>query len=163
MFIKAAFFWECGLMWPWAVGGLLTIFFCLLRAWSSPFKFTSQLFFLSSFCLPSDPSSSSKRLMPVFLVRDCRLELSGLAGAPLAGVMSPIRSTRAEPGADRAHVLTSFWADVWDNTFTCTYLAVVWLCHLLIPPPLLPSVCTGWWPESGCHWPVRYPLQMKDK
>lgn len=54
--------------------------------------------------------------MPAFWVRDCRPELSQLDGAVLADVLSPIRSTRAEPGAARAHLLTICWTDVWDNT-----------------------------------------------
>lgn len=55
-------------------------------------------------CLPSDMSSSSKRLMPVFWVRVCRLECSGLDAAVPADVLSPIRSTRAElvlPSSDK--------------------------------------------------------------
>lgn len=48
--------------------------------------------------LPSDIISSSKRLMPVFWVRVCRLEVSGLDGAVPADALSPIRSTSAEPG-----------------------------------------------------------------
>lgn len=89
---------------PQTVQPLLTLFFwfLLLRAWSSTFIFTSQLFFLSSLCSPSDASSSSKRLMPAFWVRDCRPELSQLDGAVLADVLSPIRSTRAEPGCGQS-------------------------------------------------------------
>lgn len=82
----------------------LLFFLCLLRAWLSPSIFTSQLLFSPCFfslCLPSDASSSSKRLMPVFCVRVWRLDASWLDGAVLADVFSPIRSSRAEPGAEK--------------------------------------------------------------
>lgn len=99
--------------------------------------------------------------MPVFSVRVCSLGVAGSDGAVLAGVLSPIRSSRAEPGEEREHLFMILSTD-WKRTHTCTYWAVAWLCHLLLHPPPAPAACTGWWPESGCRWLVRYPLQMEE-
>ena len=55
-------------------------------------------------CLPSDMSSSSKRLMPMF----CWLD-----AAVLADALSPIRSTSAElllPDVDREDPTVSLWS-----------------------------------------------------
>lgn len=134
-------------------------------------------------CLPSDMSSSSKRLMPMFCVRFCRLEASGLDDAVLADALSPMRSTSAElllPDLDREYpsvilscteMLSKHWRmpvhtslPAWKLTHTCTYLVVkAWSHHPLTHPPPLPAVCTGWWPVSGCHWPVRYPLKAEKR
>lgn len=81
--------WGVFLMLTWFFFGLLKntwiIYVCIYKP--------AELFFL---CLPSDMSSSSNRLMPMFWVRVCRLEGSVLEDAVLADVLSPIRSTSAE-------------------------------------------------------------------
>lgn len=50
--------------------------------------------------------------MPVFSVRVCSLGVAGSDGAVLAGVLSPIRSSRAEPGEEREHLFMILSTDV---------------------------------------------------
>lgn len=158
--------------WRWGVFLMLTWFFfgLLKNTWIiyvCIYKPAEFFFFL---CLPSDMSSSSNRLMPMFWVRVCRLE-----DAVLADVLSPIRSTSAElllPALVREHwsvilqpakMLSKRWTMAVHTSqpflavTTCTYLVACW-CRPLTHPPPSPAVCTSWWPASGCHWPVRYPL-----
>lgn len=52
----------------------------------------------------------------MFCVRACSLEVAGSDGAVLADVLSPIRSSRAEPGENREHVFMIFCTDVQENT-----------------------------------------------
>lgn len=73
-------------------------FFLLVKSLAVYIYIYKPAVFPPFLCLPSDASSSSKRLLPAFWARSCRLKPSGLGGAAL----SPIRSTRAEPGADGA-------------------------------------------------------------
>lgn len=44
----------------------------------------------------------------MFCVRVCSLEVAGSDGAVLADVLSPIRSSRAEPGENREHLFMIF-------------------------------------------------------
>lgn len=140
----------CRLCW-------LLFFFSLLRAWSSTLYLQASCF---SFFLCAYP------VMQVHRLRGWRLRSGwGTAGWSFQGWMmlcwlmcwvpsdlQGLNLVRTE------HICLRSSEQTCKITHTCAYLAVAWLCHLLILPPLLPAVCTGWWLESGCHWPVRYPL-----
>lgn len=102
----------------------------------------------------------------------CPCSLSGSAAWGLQGRMVPCWLVRWAPSGPPGLSLVRrenicSWASQqtchdWKRTHTYTYWAVAWLCHLLLHPPPAPAACTGWWPESGCRWLVRYPLQMEE-
>lgn len=113
--------------------------------------------------LPSDISSSSRRLIPISCEGALRPSVgvgnSGKEGGDWGDVSRPDRSSSAVPPPSRYEPrsrLLSLHNSKSTNSVPPAYLLVsahLTCCFRLQSPPS-PAACTGWWHASGCRWPA---------